>query len=379
MMKYLSRIEKTELDTTLKEFCDFKAIVALLPESEKSSVSLLQSSCQAHRLVLAGGIFPALLHEGIFVTEGVWLLGIKEEPFISIYETLPDNELEIDKLTDSIPSVLNAHLDKSETTLFMIFDAMVPNIATILDSIYLKLGNRVHYAGANAGSETFQPMPCLFNTDKIVSGGLLLILLKNHQGAVLEHGYHAPGNTVYATSLQGNRISQIDWEPAFSVYKKLVNSQYGVEINRDNFYQLAVHFPFGIIRANNNIVVRIPVILGEDDSLFCVGEIPPNSVLTLLQSPSVDSGETLKVLLEGLEELKVMPVKELCLFYCAGRRMHLGLDAATKELGELTKQANCQIIAGALSLGEIGNSMKHNYPLFHNATLVATCWPTDGT
>ena len=65
---------------------------------------------------------------------------------------------------------------------------------------------------------------------------------------------------------------------------------------------------------------------------------------------------------------------QLLLFYCAGRRMHLGLDAATLELQRFATATQAAQIAGALSLGEIGGSTVRGYPLFHNATLVAASW-----
>jgi hypothetical protein len=54
--------------------------------------------------------------------------------------------------------------------------------------------------------------------------------------------------------------------------------------------------------------------------------------------------------------------------------MHLGLDRATSELKEFEARTQGAHIAGALSLGEIGGSTLHGYPLFHNATLVAARW-----
>jgi hypothetical protein len=106
-----------------------------------------------------------------------------------------------------------------------------------------------------------------------------------------------------------------------------------------------------------------------------VGEVPANSVLTLLERPSVDTQETLRVLTEGLTAMNGNCVdKELLLFYCAGRRMHLGIETATTELQEFEKRTQASQVAGALSLGEIGGSTLHGYPLFHNAALVAARW-----
>jgi hypothetical protein len=89
----------------------------------------------------------------------------------------------------------------------------------------------------------------------------------------------------------------------------------------------------------------------------------------------VDSVETMRVLTEGLSSLNGGPGgAELLLLYCAGRRMHLGIDAATAELREFAQRTGAQRTAGALSLGEIGGSTVHGYPLFHNAALVASLW-----
>ncbi len=378
-MCYLPQVDAATLGETLDAWrASFPklGICAFLPEANKEYVALLQAVCAQKEVPLVGAIFPALLLQGRFHTDGVWLLCFDEMPYHALYENLPTDAQGAELKSKEIAAqVIRQLKPNEEATLFMLFDAMVPNISTLLDHLYLNLANRVHYAGANAGSETFQPLPCLFDGQRIAQNGVLLMLLPKHKGAILEHGYRAPEQVVYATSTEGNRIAQIDWRPAFEVYQELVRAQYDVEITRENFYQHAVHFPFGIVRANHHVVVRIPVALNEDGSLFCVGEVPANSVLTLLERPSVDSRETLRVLNAGLNAMNGSSTDaELLLFYCAGRRMHLGEETATQELQEFNRCTGAAQVAGALSLGEIGGSTLHGYPLFHNATLVAARW-----
>lgn len=352
-------------------------VCVFLPEACKSDVATVQACCLRLEVPLVGAVFPALVSAGAFQTSGVLLLGFARMPYFALYEALPVETPQLEAFVDQVTAGLRERLgDERDSTLFLLFDALVPNISTLLDALYLTLANRVHYAGANAGSESFQPMPCLFDGQRIIQNGLLLMLLQPHRGAILEHGYQAPGHSVYATSTDGNRIAQIDWEPAFDVYRRLVQQQFGVAITRDNFYQLAVHYPFGILRANHHVLVRIPVQLGDDGSLFCVGEIPPNSVLTLLERPAVDSRQTLDKIEHGLHELNgEVSGSDLLLFYCAGRRLHLGLEPASEELRDLAARLPQKQLIGALSLGEIGGSTTWGYPLFHNATLVALLWP----
>lgn len=379
LMRYLPEIEDGALSALLAEW---KAqhpglgVCVFLPEAEKAAVGTVQQIFARLSVPLVGAIFPALISEHHFCTSGLLLLGFSTMPYAALYERLPVDVDGFEQKVADIAQSVGEHLDDTpETTLFLLFDAMVPNISTLLDLFYLKLGNQVHYAGANAGSETFQPMPCLFDGQRLVEGGVLLMLLKPHCGAILEHGYRAPDHLVYATSTEGNRISQIDWRPAFEVYQELIWGQYQVELTAENFYQLAVHYPFGIVRANHHVLVRIPVMLGDDGSLFCVGEVPPNAVLTLLERPVVDSGHTLQVLENGVRQLKGnASISDLVLFYCAGRRLHLGIEVATGELTDLSERISDKRICGALTLGEIGGSTTWGYPLFHNATLLALLW-----
>lgn len=381
-MHYFPSLDDAAIEALLDSWrtaCPRMGVFALLPEAEQGGVERLQSVCAQHKVALVGAVFPALVESGEFRTQGLWLLRFDAMPFVALHENIPHDSAGAAQVAELIGSQVRAQIkDDTQVTLFLLFDALVPNISTLLDELYLQLANRVHYVGVNAGSETFQPMPCLFDNVRTIQNGVLLMLLQPHLGAMLAHGYTAPTKMISATSTEGNRILQIDWRPAFEVYQELVRAQSGIEVTRENFYQQAVHFPFGIIRANQEVQVRIPVALEQDGSLFCVGEVPANAVLTLLEAPKIDSPHTLQTLVQGLTELNgELANSELLLFYCAGRRMHLGMEAASHELHQFTRRTRAAQVAGALSLGEIGSSLQWGYPLFHNATLVATLWDKD--
>lgn len=339
-------------------------LLALVAEAEKDRIPLLQRCATEAGVVIGGGIFPELIaQDRIFKEGGALLIPITDSPSpLLIPEITGERGVAVAART------LSDYVDKAlrgsqQGVLLCLFDAMVPNIATHLDAWYRSLANRVPYVGANAGSETFTPMPCLFDNQKLIGDGVLLQLLKGSKGVALDHGYAAPAEMVVATTTMGNRISLIDWKPALSVYRDVIQKQYGLEVTRENFYSLAVHFPFGIMRGDGEILVRIPVALAEDDSIFCVGEIPPNSILTLLDARS-GSGRTPATLAAALRR-----TSDLLLFYCAGRRMHKG-DAVADELRELIQRTGVEQLSGALSLGEIGSARSGGYPLFHNATIV---------
>lgn len=343
-------------------------VLCLVAEGSRAMIPAIQKSFRDSGVPLIGAMFPELLLDGVLKSCGALLLRI---------DTLPEHLL-IDRLSapERTPEGVAQQLGKAfpsrpgEHSLFLIFDAMVPNIGTLLDALFREMADEFHFIGVNAGSETFQPVPCLFDGERCIKDGLFALLLPNHRGAILEHGYTMPQEMITATSTDGNRISQIDWRPAFEVYAELVKRHYGIIITRNNFYRYGVHFPFGITRIDAQPLVRIPVALQDDGSLFCVGEIPENSLLTLLHA--VEPGD-LSTVDRMVERLGPLSATTLLGFYCAGRRMHLDSDTDV-ELRHWQQRVAPRRLAGALSLGEIGSARHGGYPLFHNATLVCAPW-----
>lgn len=347
------------------------AALALLPEAEAARLDVLRENCAARQIDLCGALFPRLVVDAGFRNQGAWLLPFEVAPTRILLANLPR---EAEAAAARIADAVEARAPDAPGTLFMIFDAMVPNIASILEALYLRLADRFAYAGVNAGSETFQPMPCLFDAGGLAGDGVLCLILPGAGGAALDHGYAAPAEIITATATQGNRILSIDWRPAFDVYREQVRELYGVALTRENFYEYAIHFPFGILLANNEFIVRIPVALEADGSLFCVGEVPENAMMVLLRAPQVDTarsaGRIADILRDGFGGLAG---RDLLTFYCAGRRLHLG-DAAETELARLAEANGGARLVGALSLGEIGSLSQWGYPQFHNATLVCRPW-----
>lgn len=364
-----------ELLDDWKQSWDQLGIIALVPESEARHIPSLQALCRAKGVALAGAIFPALVVGEQFRSEGMLLLRTPTPLPSCLVSDLPQDSCEASaKILAAVETLIPYREGLPAPTLFMVFDSLVPNIASILDNLYLVLADRVAYAGVNAGSERFCPLPCLFDAEQLVGTGVLCLQLPPEMQTVLEHHYHPPELLMSATGTEGNRILQIDWQPAFHVYRDFILRDYGIALTPENFYQYAVHFPFGILRANSEVVVRIPVALESDGSLFCIGEVPENSILTLLEAPKeIGTGCTRKIVEKLSEPNTNLKGGQLLSFYCAGRRMHFG-SSASLELKQLLDMSGVAQLAGALSLGEIGSTKASGYPLFHNAALVCTTW-----
>ena len=345
-------------------------VFVILPEAQQDSVAQVQAVFNRLDTPLMGAIFPALVTDHGFVTEGAWLLGFAQCPAHFLVAELASHGSK--RLTQAARAALHDQAARTSQsaelpTLFMVFDAMVPNISSMLDDVHAQLSPHPLYSGVNAGSETFQPMPCLFDNHHLVSNGVLGWVAPSGSHPVARHAYPVSKSLMQATSAEGNRIVTIDGQTAFDVYQRVVQEEYGISLTRYNFYTLAVHFPFGVVTAID-VLVRIPVGLGDDGSLVCVGEIPPSSMLRLLRAPTLETSYCVSDLSTLLPQPRSAE-NALLSFYCAGRRMHFG-GAASRELEMLKQETQCSTLCGALSLGEIDSLEDFNFPRFHNAALV---------
>ena len=367
LWSYQKAFDADEVQKVLKSWSEASpemGVFALVAESCKDSVPQLQALCKAQGVPLVGAIFPELIVNAKFEREGILLTSLSEMPDYYLGHVGNDED-QVQKLAHDISRAAEKN---SCSSLFMVFDGMIPNIASILDQLYLDLADSVQYSGVSAGSETFEPMPCLFDAEQCIQNGVLALLFSKCCDPMLSHGYPIPSDQMIATSSAGNCIQSIDWVPAFEVHQKLAKEWYDTEINVDNFYEVAVHFPFGIVQASGEVLVRIPVGINADGGLYCVGEVPENAMLTVLHGKP-------EVLMSAVERFADTAMKNSCegtLFYCAGRRMHLGKEGGEKELALI--KAKGKLVLGALSLGEIGMSETSYYPQFHNAALVYNPW-----
>ena len=345
-------------------------VLVLLPEAEQARMASIQATCNERKLPLLGGVFPALVTPQGFCNQGAWVLRFNTMPACFLLDSLSGDAVTDASLIDAQVKHLLASAPQHDPAVFLVFDGILPHIDSLLMQLHNTQNSPIHWSGVNAGSETFQPMPCLFDNQRIVSNGVMGWVLPPSTRTVVRHGYPVSKSLLKATSTEGNRIDTIDGRPALSVYREVIRTEFGVELTRDNFYDHAVHFPFGVVTALD-VLVRIPVAFQDDESIVFAGEVPPNSSLRLLRAPAYEHSCCIDDVSQALLAQSPNPADALMVFYCAGRRMHFG-DAALQELKQLREQTATPELVGALTLGEIDTMQVGNlrFARFHNATVV---------
>ena len=182
----------------------------------------------------------------------------------------------------------------------------------------------------------------------------MLALTNIESGIGVSHGWASISGPYKVTDAESNVIRSLDWEPAFDVYQRVVNDASDVLVTHDNFFELAKGYPFGISRLGAEYIVRDPIVVDEDGSLVCVGEVPAESYIDIL-SGSLDSLVSASNHARRLAEEAYASSKEgpLIVFIdCISRVLFLQ-DDFDQELAAVYHTGDRMV--GALTLGEIAN------------------------
>jgi hypothetical protein len=210
--------------------------------------------------------------------------------------------------------------------------------------------------------------PCLFTNKGLIQDSALLAMLDMDSGVGVSHGWKEISDLYRVTESDRNVIKTLNSRPAFQVYREVVESHSNEVFKEDNFLDIAKRYPFGISKLGTEKIVRDPFVLGEDDSLTCVGEVPKGAYVHILTgdvSSLVDAASKARTL--GENAFKTKSANKTILFIdCISRVLFLE-DEFGQELNAVSREATPLI--GALTLGEIANSGK-DYLEFYNKTSV---------
>jgi hypothetical protein len=265
-------------------------------------------------------------------------------------------------LDEKIPNIGHAK------TMFVIVDGLAKRISGLIDSLFNVFGLEMNYIGGGAGSLSFEQKPCLLTNEGLLQDSALLALLEIESGIGVRHGWKSISGPFKVTEADQNLVKTLDWEPAFRVYREVVEQASGKVFTRDTFFELAKGYPFGINRMGTEKIVRDPIMVGDNDALICVGEVPEECYVDIL-SGDVSSlvsaaGEALQ---SAKEAFQGKPAAQTTFFIdCISRVLFLE-EEFQQELHAVCEEDS--LVFGALTLGEIANNGKE-YLEFYNKTAV---------
>lgn len=194
----------------------------------------------------------------------------------------------------------------------------------------------------------------LFDNRGFFRRGCLFANLKKRIKIAVRHGWSETGTNFIATKTNGREIVELDWKPAFEVYKESLE-KIGEEINEENFFEVAKAYPFGISKIEEEHVIRDPLST-ENGRIVCAGKVQQNSVLSLMKGDKEKLIEAARRCSEIIESDRVFIAD------CISRVLYLEKDFK-KELEAINREC-----FGPLTIGEVASS--ESFIEFHNKTIV---------
>jgi len=338
-----------------------EVLLIFIGEATLIDIAQLMDVLNSKNIEYFGGVFPRIIYDEAQSDSGIVFKKLKMASKPLIIKGLETTNFEIPK-----PLIEN---NFDNLTAFTIVDGLTANIATFLDRLYDTLGDKFNYIGGGAGSLTLVQKPCVFSNDGLFQDAAIVCLLQQSSNLGVQHGWEKLKGPFVATQTDKNVIHQLNWVNAFEVYKETVTNDCGIEINSENFFDIAKGYPFGIYREGNEDIVRDPIMVGENGELICVGEVPENTVLYILkgdQNALINSAaQAAKTAAASKEFDKAIVID------CISRVLFLE-DDFYKELEQvklnLSNEQKVDIF-GALTLGEI-SSYGDGVLEFYNKTIV---------
>ena len=312
----------------IKDLKDCETLMILSPEKV---VAELKENLNLD-ISYFGGVFPGVIYKKNRYDDKIVAVRFQEKLKIFRDSEMPEN------VTGS---------------LIVFVDGLYPQVEDILERVYFNYGS-ISYIGGGAGSLTLKEIDCLFDNRGFFKKGCLFANLKKKIKLAVRHGWSDTGTTFIATKTNGRVIVELDWKPAFEVYKEHLEKR-GENISEENFFEVAKAYPFGVSKIEGEHIIRDPLST-KNGTILCAGKVRQNSVLSLMKGDKDKLIEAARKCSETVESDRVFVAD------CVSRVLYLG-DDFKKELKAIDREC-----FGPLTIGEVASS--ESFIEFHNKTIV---------
>jgi len=340
------------------------SIFLLAGDGNKFTPETVDSILKKIQVPIFGGIFPEIIYKNDNFNQGTLGIGFPVAPQnMAVIPNLSNPRARYEEIIyQTIPTAFESN------TMMVFVDGLSKQIHSFLRGLFSVFGLEFNYMGGGAGSLSFEQKPCLFTNDGLIQDSALLVMFNIGSGVGVNHGWTSIKGPFQVTQANQNIIKTLNNRPAFTVYKEIVETHSGKIFDTENFFELAKFYPFGINKQRARKIVRDPLMLGANNSLICIGEVPSKSYVDILtgnEESLINAARQAKNIAE-FEFNSISSSKITLLMDCISRVLFLE-DKFSNEI-EAVSDLNSTTV-GALTIGEIANTGR-DYLEFYSKTAV---------
>lgn len=261
---------------------------------------------------------------------------------------------------------------REHRVLMLLSDGLAGDQQEIVRGAYGVVGAEVPLVGGCAGDDlqmtkTFQLHDGRVLTDAVVGAA---IGSDAPLGIGVRHGWRRVGEPMVATRSAGNRVYELDDQPALDVYLDRLDAPPPARSDPAAFTRFALTHPLGLARRRGEEHVRF---VGEADfaerSLGLIAELPQGGLAWFMEGDDASVlAATDAACADALEQLGGRMPLGMIAFDCIARRGVLGDRGIATEVARVAANAAGAPVAGFYTYGEIARTC--GVSGFHNQTLV---------
>jgi hypothetical protein len=347
-----------------------EVILLLFAEQEVPEIPTLIEALNGKNIAFIGGVFPGLIYGNQRIAAGCII-----KKFKTLIPPFCVSDIASSQFS-GFPHFGAAENVKNGTAIILL-DGLTPNIYRFLEHLNDLLGEQCNFIGAGAGSITLQQQSCVFSPEGFKEDAAVVCVIDKQVHLGVRHGWEQLAGPLVATQTEGNSIIELNWQRAIDVYNKIVETDCGVTLNKDNFAGIAQGYPFGILREKDDDIVRDPLAIGDDGAIICIGEVPPNTVLHVLKGHPEALLDAARKAISDCSEKTGLPIEASGTFVvdCITRTLYLN-EAFAEEMNiireSLVIKTAEQEPFGVLSLGEISSYGEGLLELFNKTIVIGT-------
>lgn len=306
---------------------------------------------------LCGAIFPRIIFKGKTYASGIIVAKLNATSSIEIIDM--DNPHQF-------------HPSPDTNSVLTIVDGFSTQIDDFLEEIYSLLPEKAKLIGGGAGKTSLLQEPVLFDTYCFYMNAAIIVTSKSTIGIGVKHGWKPLFGPFIATSCKNNILEKINFQDAFSVYKKAIEKDSDMRFESTPFFKISQCYPLGIVRYNRDFLVREPV-KTNGTNIVLVGKLDENSVLSILKGEKKDLLNAAKEAADiSRADKEQEPIQSVFLVDCLSR--YSLLETAFQEEVQAVSKAYAEktLIWGVVSLGEIANANQESIEFYNNTCVVGT-------
>lgn len=265
--------------------------------------------------------------------------------------------------------------ERPNRAVILLPDGLSGNAAEVVRGAAEELGSAAAWAGGGAGDHLGRLRAVQYALGRAYRDHVVAIVVDSPRplGAGLRHGWLPYGPQTLVTRAAGATIHELEFEPAFGVYRR-VAEDHGHAVAERDFARFAMSHPLGIPLAGGEHVIRDPLSVGEEGELRCVAEVPEGSLVRVMHG---DAGLLLSAARRAASDAREGvrgPVAGALVFDCVSRSSILG-EAMRSEVAAIRDGVGrtCPVL-GCLTFGEVG-VLGEGVPQFHNKSTVVLAYP----